>query len=171
MKMKKLITMMLLLTVCGSTLLSFDASVALAKPKKDKVKPVKVMDTVKTFAETGEEMEDVEESAELEEDMDLDEDADLEETEDGEEMEKPEKVKTNNMAAPALANKYLKEMGIRHNVNGVNLIALLAHSLSTDPLLQTAEKTDREAYNTMVVEFIRTQNDLRMTLEPVITLE
>lgn len=165
MKMKKLITMMLLLTVCGSTLLSFDASVALAKEKKHKAKPVKVMDTVKTFAEADEDMDD------LEEDVELEEDVDLEETEDGEETEKPEKVKTNNMAAPALANKYLKEMGIKHNVNGVNLIALLAKSLATDPMLQTAVKMDREAYNTMVVEFIRTQNDLRMALEPVITLE
>lgn len=170
MKMKKLITMMLLLTVCGSTLLSFDASVALAKPNKDKAKAVKVMDTVKTFAETEEETEALE-GEDLEEEVVLEEGEELEDQEDGEETVKPEKVKTNNMAAPALANRYLKEMGIKHNVNGVNLIALLATSLATDPLLQTAVKTDREAYNTMVVEFIRTQNDLRMALEPVITLE
>ncbi|HSP47940.1 MAG TPA: hypothetical protein VLN47_07695 [Clostridiaceae bacterium] len=178
--MKKLITKMLLLMFCVSALLSFDAAVVFAKPNKNKGNAVRITDTVKTFAE----VEDV--VVELEEDVVLeDEVVPVEEIEEGEEVEeeleeeleegekpvKLEKVNKLKKSPSAIANQLIKEMGVKRNMNGVNLIALLNESLATDPLLQTAVPADLEAYNTMVVEFIRTQHELRMTLEPVITLE
>jgi hypothetical protein len=169
MKMKKLVALMLMLAVCATTLLSFDASVALAKPNKGKPKLDKVTVTMKTFAET-EETEALEDEEPVE-DVELEEDADLEDIEEGEKPVKVAKEMKLKKSPSAIANQLIKEMGIKRNVNGVNLIALLNESLATDPLLQTAVPADLEAYNTMVVEFIRAQHELRMTLEPVITLE
>jgi hypothetical protein len=81
---------------------------------------------------------------------------DLDEEDDDEEDEDDEEDMDDDMypAAPAVANKLLKEAGIPNRVGEKNLIALVAAMMDEDESFDSVEKDDVDEYKDAVEDFL-----------------